>query len=207
MSIHMQDLLVLAEMEWNGNLYDVLGSERKAVLKEADIQTTKDSLNSCVTVQPRCWSPDFISTLLYGGVYKEVVKEPYIFTYKDGSTKEKLHNVVHEHTLPRLVEPPKQARAKEGFWPTDEATLKKLKTSGIAKKIVGHLLELRTLEKLVGTYLRGFPSKIVEAGWEGNLIHTNYNQAKAVTGRLSSDKPNVQNNPPEQKEFFVSRFS
>lgn len=205
-TLHNQDLRMLAEMEWNGNLYDVMGSEKKAMLLGSDIEATIKYLNTCAPVAPRCWSNDFISQLLYGGTYKEVVKEPYLFTYKDGSTKEKLHNVIHERVLPQLVAHPKKGLKKEGFWPTDEATLKKLKTTGIATKIVQYILELRRLEKLVGTYLSGFPSRIKESGWEGNLIHTNYNQAMAVTGRLSSVKPNVQNNPDEQKPYFISRF-
>jgi len=205
-TIHNLDLLMLEEMEWNGNKYDVRGSRHEAAVELLEIRKLKRELNQYTPIKPRKWSPDFLSLLLYGGTYKYVVKEAYPFTYKDGSTKEKWHNVVKEYPLPRLVEPPKKARAKEGFWPTDEATLKKLKTKGVATKIVRCLLIVREKEKLVGTYLKGFPSKIQQAEWEHETIHTNYNQAVAVTGRLSSDKPNVQNNPPEQKPYFITRF-
>ncbi len=204
--LHNQDLLMLEEMEYQGNLYDVALSEAKAEEKEKEIAHIIELLNQLSPIVPKCWSPDFLSLLLYGGTYKYVCKEPYIFTYKDGSTREKTHNVVHEVILDRLTEPPKIARAKEGFWPTDEATLKKLKTKGTAKSIVKLLLRLREIEKLNGTYLRGFPSKIHDAEWEGNLIHTNYSQVTAVTGRLSSSKPNMQNNPAEQKDCFISRY-
>lgn len=205
--IHNQDLLVLAEMEWNGNLYDVKGSRLEAAKELLEIRKIKKGLNILAGFRPKCWSPDFISLLLYGGLYKYQVEEAFIFTYKNGSTKEKVHNVEKQIELPRLVPPPKQARAKEGFWPTDEATLQKLKAVGAAKKIIFCLLQLRGKEKFVGTYLKGFPAKIAAAQWEGNKVHTNYNQVRTVTGRLSSDKPNCQNVPIEQKGYFVSRFS
>lgn len=204
--LHSQDLLMLEEMEWNGNKYNVDGSLALATEKQKEIDELICELNSLSTVAPLKWSPDFISLLLYGGTYTRKEKEPYIFTYKDGSTKEKVHWEEKNYVMPRLVEPPKQRRAKEGFYPTDEATLKKLKTLGNARKIVKLLLKWRELAHLNGTYLNGFPLRIQESGWEDNLIHTNYNQAKAVTGRLSSDTPNVQNNPPEQKQFFITRF-
>jgi len=211
--LDMQDLLMLEEMEWQGNKYNSEGSMIEATVIGAEIEATIKSLNAFSPVVPKLgkngmpsWSPDFISLLLYGGTYKTVEKEPYLFTYKDGSTKEKMHNVVKEHVLPRLTEPPKAARAKEGYWPTDEETLKNLKATGKAKKIIEYLLELRRLEKLVGTYLSGIPSKIKLSGWEDGLVHTNYIQTRAITGRLSSEQPNMQNLSDEPKKFFVSRF-
>ena len=204
--LHNQDLLMLVEMEHNGNRYDSTGSLGAAQKAQEDIDKLLAELHKYTPIAPRCWSTDFISLLLYGGIYKYVEKEAYTFTYKDGSTTEKMHNVEKAVELPRLVEPPKQKREKEGFWPTDEATLKNLKATGIAKKIVEALLKLRTIEKLVGTYLEGFPKRIEEAGWERELIHTSYSQTTAVTGRLTSSKPNVQNVPPEQKPHFTTRY-
>jgi DNA polymerase I-like protein with 3'-5' exonuclease and polymerase domains len=205
--VQMLDLLMLEEMEWNGNKYAVAGSRHEAAVQLQQVRKTKHELCSYTPIKPRKWSTDFLSLLLYGGTYKYVEKEAYLFTYKDGSTKDKIHNVAKEVVLPRLTEPPKKARAKEGFWSTDEDTLKKLKTTGVAKKIVKCLLVMREKEKLVGTYLKGFPKKIELSEWEHSLIHTNYNQGVAVTGRLSSDKPNCQNNPPEQKPYFISRYT
>ena len=204
--VHMADLLMLEEMEWNGNLYDCEGSRHAAAVELWNIRSLKRELCSLSPIRPRKWSTDFLSNLLYGGEYKYKIKEKYTFTYKDGSTKEKEHWVAMVETLPRLCEPPKQERKKEGFWSTDEDTLKKLKTKGTATKIVKCLLLMREKEKQVGTYYKGFPKKIELSEWENSLIHSNYNQGVAVTGRLSSDKPNVQNNPPAQKPFFISRY-
>lgn len=205
--LHNQDLLVLEEMEWNGNYYNVTASRNMAAQTLLKIRQIKRKLNELTPIKPKCWSTDFISLLLYGGTYKYVVKEPYIFTYKDGSSREKIHNVVKEVSLPQLCRPPHTERKKAGYWPTDEDTLKKLKVSGNARKVVASLLELRELEKLVGTYYKGFPKRIRESGWENNMIHTNFSQTTAVTGRLASSKPNCQNVGAKTKEFFISRFN
>jgi DNA polymerase I len=53
------------------------------------------------------------------------------------------------------------------------------------------IMDWRSLEKLRGTYVDSLP-KIVDP--EGR-IHTSYNQTGSVTGRISSDSPNLQNIP------------
>jgi len=54
------------------------------------------------------------------------------------------------------------------------------------------LLEHRSLSKLKGTYTDKLPLMINPAS---GRVHTNYAQAVAVTGRLSSNDPNLQNIP------------
>jgi len=54
------------------------------------------------------------------------------------------------------------------------------------------LLEHRSLSKLKGTYTDKLPLMINPAT---GRVHTNYAQAVAVTGRLSSNDPNLQNIP------------
>jgi DNA polymerase-1 len=71
------------------------------------------------------------------------------------------------------------------------------------------LLELRGVSKLLGTYVRPLLENSVTDG----RIHTNFNQIarmasgaeKAIiTGRFSSSDPiNLQNQPPEMREFFI----
>jgi DNA polymerase-1 len=58
--------------------------------------------------------------------------------------------------------------------------------------IVPLITEHRELNKLYGTYVDALPQLINP---KTGRIHTNYNQAGAVTGRLSSSNPNLQNIP------------
>lgn len=158
--VHMADLLMLEEMEWNGNLYDCKGSRHAAAVELWNIRSLKRELCSLSPIRPRKWSTDFLSLLLYGGTYKYVEKELYTFTYKDGSTKEKQHNVERQVELPRLCEPPKQERKKVGFWSTDEDTLKKLKTKGVATKIVRCLLLVRERKSKLEHITKGFQKRL-----------------------------------------------
>jgi DNA polymerase I len=72
---------------------------------------------------------------------------------------------------------------------TDEEVLAKLAEDYPLPKIV---LEARSLSKLKSTYTDKLP-KMVNAGT--GRVHTHYLQAVAVTGRLSSSDPNLQNIP------------
>lgn len=72
---------------------------------------------------------------------------------------------------------------------TDEEVLQKLAEDYPLPKI---LLEHRGLSKLKSTYTDKLP-RMVNAST--GRVHTNYAQAVAVTGRLSSNEPNLQNIP------------
>jgi DNA polymerase-1 len=71
---------------------------------------------------------------------------------------------------------------------TDEEVLEKLAEDYPLPKL---LLEHRGLSKLKSTYCDKLPASADERG----RVHTNYGQAVAVTGRLSSSDPNLQNIP------------
>jgi DNA polymerase-1 len=72
---------------------------------------------------------------------------------------------------------------------TDEEVLQKLAEDYPLPKV---LLEHRGLSKLKSTYTDKLP-RMVNAST--GRVHTNYAQAVAVTGRLSSNEPNLQNIP------------
>jgi DNA polymerase-1 len=55
---------------------------------------------------------------------------------------------------------------------------------------VQDLLEYRSVDKLLTTYLRTFPEKMVNG-----RIYGRFNQTGTKTGRLSSSEPNLQNIP------------
>ncbi|NRR33680.1 DNA polymerase I [Oxalobacteraceae bacterium] len=77
---------------------------------------------------------------------------------------------------------------------TDEEVLQKLAEDYPLPKI---LLEYRGMAKLKSTYTDKLP-KMINA--QTGRVHTNYAQAVAVTGRLASNDPNLQNIPIRTKE-------
>ncbi|MFY0674883.1 MAG: DNA polymerase I [Bacteroidia bacterium] len=89
----------------------------------------------------------------------------------------------------RLKLDAKAKKTKSGQYKTDESTLQKL---GAKHDIVAHILDYRQLTKLKSTYVDALPNMVNE---KTGRIHTSFNQAVAATGRLSSDKPNLQNIP------------
>lgn len=81
-----------------------------------------------------------------------------------------------------------QKKTKTGF-STDITVLEALKGD---HPIIDYLIDYRTLSKFKSTYIDALP-KMVSS--ETGRIHTSYNQTVAVTGRLSSSNPNLQNIP------------
>ncbi|MCB0497177.1 MAG: DNA polymerase I, partial [Cyclobacteriaceae bacterium] len=103
----------------------------------------------------------------------------------------------------QLMDKPKKTAS--GQYATGEEILSRLENQHeIAKRI----LEFRELQKLKSTYVDALPNMV--SSYDG-LIHTNYSQTVAATGRLSSINPNLQNIPirtPKGREIrkaFVPR--
>jgi DNA polymerase I len=84
------------------------------------------------------------------------------------------------------LELPVQKKTSTGKPSTDASVLEKLE-----HPIVEALLRYRELEKLRSTYVDGYLPLVTPEG----RIHTRFNQMAATTGRLSSDRPNLQNIP------------
>lgn len=72
---------------------------------------------------------------------------------------------------------------------TNSAVLEELDRMG-ESEIPGMILKFREIDKLLSTYVKVLPTLTKEG-----KIHTHFNQNVAATGRLSSDKPNLQNIP------------
>ena len=73
---------------------------------------------------------------------------------------------------------------------TDAGVLEELAAMGHA--VPRLMMEYRELEKLRSTYVDALPQLVNS---KTQRIHTNFNQAVAATGRLSSSQPNLQNIP------------
>lgn len=84
---------------------------------------------------------------------------------------------------------PKAKKTKTGQYATGEDVLLKLAAQN---KIVDDILGFRELTKLKSTYVDALPTMINP---KTGRVHTSYAQAVAVTGRLSSNNPNLQNIP------------
>ncbi len=100
---------------------------------------------------------------------------------------------------------PKAKKTKTGQYATGEDVLLKLANQ---HKIVDDILDFRELTKLKSTYVDALPEMINP---KTGRVHTSYAQAVAVTGRLSSNNPNLQNIPirtargREIRKAFVPR--
>jgi DNA polymerase I-like protein with 3'-5' exonuclease and polymerase domains len=202
--LQMQDLLVLEEMEWNGQLYNEELCKQREQELNVDITRIKQELAQIYPDIPiNFGSGPQLSAFLYGGKIPYVSRE-HVGFYKNGKPKYK--NVDKEYVLPRLIEPLKGSEiAKDGYFKTDEDTLRKLKGPA-AKRFVGPLLKLAELDKLVSTYYRGLHEKNVESCWPKGMIHGQFNQVVAKTGRLSSSNPNLQNFSGDCLDIFISRY-
>jgi DNA polymerase I len=98
-----------------------------------------------------------------------------------------------------------RSRKGKKQYSTDEETL-----SALAERhpIVPLILEYRSLKKLLSSYIESLPTLIDP---KTGRIHTTFNQTVTATGRLSSQKPNLQNIPVREergreiRKFFIPR--
>ncbi len=74
-------------------------------------------------------------------------------------------------------------------------------------EIVGEILDYRKVTKLNSTYCEG----LLKVADENGRVHTTFNQTVAVTGRLSSTEPNLQNIPVRTelgrnlRKYFITK--
>ena len=209
-SLHNQDLLVLQEMEYNGLLFDYTKSEELANDTDKDIEKIDELLSSFVSCSEFNYnSNDHLSCLLYGGsITLRRQEECGIFKTGERKGQTKYKWVDYEVEFPRLVKPLRGSElAKEGYYSTDEQTLRSLSGNKKAKEIIELLLKRAELSKLVSTYYRGLLKLQDTMNWKKGTIHGQLNQCVARTGRLSSSRPNLQNFDGGIKVLFYSRFT
>ncbi len=92
----------------------------------------------------------------------------------------------------KLVEKPR--KTKTGQYRTNEEVLTELAPK---HEIIQKILDYRQLTKLKGTYVDALPKEVFE---NTGRIHTTFQQALTTTGRLSSERPNLQNIPIRTEE-------
>ena len=81
-------------------------------------------------------------------------------------------------------------KTKTGAWATGADVLEDLALKGIP--LARTIVDWRQLNKLIGTYTNALPEYINQ---RTGRVHTTYSQHSVLTGRLSSNDPNLQNIP------------
>ncbi len=88
-----------------------------------------------------------------------------------------------------LTPPDRTQRTSSGYYSTAAVTLEAMKGD---HPVVDWVLEYRELSKLKNTYVDALPLQVNPST---GRVHTSYNQAGSVTGRIASSDPNLQNIP------------
>lgn len=213
------DLLVLQKMEFNGLKYD---SERSMV-EAAKLREELSQIDGFLLDLTNC--PDFnfdsgdhLSAFLYGGYIEFERYETVDLVYKSGPRKgeEYTRNKfirTDKYEYPGYFKPLKGSELAKStderpYYSSAEPILKQLSArSRVQKRIIESLLRRAELTKLIETYFVKLPELIEVMEWSDGIVHGQYNQVVARTGRLSSSRPNMQNNPSEVDRMFVSRYA
>jgi DNA polymerase-1 len=118
---------------------------------------------------------------LEGQVY-QIAGEPFNL-----NSTQQLSKVLFERL--RLSPPGRSRKTASGHYSTSADILEALRGE---HPVVDLILEYRELSKLKSTYLDALP---LEINPSTGRVHTSYSQTGAVTGRLASSDPNLQNIP------------
>ena len=221
-----EDLKTLQHAEYAGIKWDIS--------KASDVCRTLDTRLASINGELSAFLPDSIpnppgfnfdsgdqlSAFLYGGEITYEWAVPVESVYKSGErvgqsyTANRWKRELVRFT-PRFVplegtEVAKTATdpmATTRFYQTDQPTLLQLTSRRKEDRDILRLLMERAEQIKVKEMIESIEKKREELHWEDNMIHPQFNQNIAVTGRLSSSAPNMQNTPPEIDELLVSRFA
>lgn len=212
--LHGLDLIVLQEMEQNGILYDKERSRAEGDRLQIEIDKLRKELQEVIQFEHfNLDSGDHLSCLLYGGCVAVDLYQPVELVYKSGPrkgtpyTQNQFKETVRRE-FPGLFKPlPRTELKKKGFYKTGEPILRQLKCRTKRQRfVIDKLLLLAELEKQRGSFLHAIPILMEKQGWENNIIHPEYNQCVARTGRLSCSKPNAQQWDEVTCKNWISRF-
>jgi len=209
LEVEMLDLATLAEAEWNGQKFDAEAAKELSQQTQQQIGEIDAKLLEIAGDAPVNWNSTYHrSAIIFGGSIRfRVQVEDGTFKTGKRAGEPKYRWEEREWVCPQLAVPPKGSELKEeGYYSTDADTLVQAKATKQGKVLIELLQERQKLEKVCNTYYDGLQKRIEDMEWEDGIIHGQFNQCVAVTGRLSSSKPNLQNQPEDSKRLFVSRF-
>lgn len=218
-----EDMKVLIEMERNGILFDREAATKALANNHDKVRQIEEELAKFLPpIQHGTFnwdSGDHLSALLYGAtlsfpyaiesaaVYKSGDKKGQAYIKREWKEenvhfKQRFKPLEGSEVSKTIGKPPEDNH----FYQVDDPTLKKIKPTHKEDKNLTTLLGQRAKTIKICEMVESLFKQFDKYQWENNLIHPNYNQNVVVTGRLSSSSPNMQNQPPEIDEFFVSRF-
>lgn len=127
----------------------------------------------------------------YSKELTEVIHKKEVEIYKQADVEFNIGSPkqVGEVLFDKLKIPYRWRKTSTGQYSTDVEKLTELATK---HEIVSQILEYRKYAKLKSTYVDALPLMVNP---KTGRIHSNFNQARAATGRLSSENPNLQNIP------------
>jgi len=108
------------------------------------------------------------------------------------NSTQQLSDVLFTHL--RLDPPDKGKKTASGHYSTSADVLETLRGK---HPVVDMILENRELSKIKSTYVDALPAAVDS---QTGRVHTSYSQTGAVTGRISSSNPNLQNIPIRTEE-------
>lgn len=229
--LQCKDLLILEDMEFQGMLLDTQLANQKAEELESRINSIMAEIGKLADERINWGSSDHVSVYLYGGTIPFKVRVATERVLKSGETKFGEKWGISNVDFPRLVSPLERSesaatsgmsdedistrnkqlegagrRPIQRIYSVDEATLRGLKAKGRTKRIIELLLDRAECSKLLSTYYKGIPDLVKEMDWPEGEIHGQFNQCVAITSRLSSSKPNLQNLAGITKPLYISRY-
>lgn len=220
-----EDLKTLQHAEYAGILYDSEKADKKVQELGEKLRLCELQLASFLPVFPDHFvfnwdSGDHLSCFLYGGVIKYNYAIPEEKIYKSGPNKDQAYTrnrwYTNEIYFERIFEPLegtelKKTREAENptsrLYQTDAPTLSLLKSKTKAQQDIIKAIKYRSEQIKILEMVQGITKRFNEYQWEDDVIHPQYNQNVVITGRLSSSKPNMQNQPSELDELFISRYA
>ena len=130
---------------------------------------------------------------------QNLAKEIAIFEQQIYTLSGEEFNIASPKQLSKILFEKLQLPHAKNKFSTDEETLSKLAET---YPIANIILDYRTAQKLKNTYTDKLPKTILK---NTGRIHTTFNQTNVVTGRLSSENPNLQNIPIRNKDGKLIR--
>ena len=203
----------ISEDEYDINLIHILKNIKKiqsAVLKQLEDKTLSNLYNNIdakvlpilVEMSLNGINVDLLKIKELSKIVNKEIIDIESKIYKEAGTEfninspKQISNVLYDVMKIEVIK-----KTPKGSPSTDASVLETLSKD---YKIASYLLDYRELEKLRSTYIDGLNSDVLN-----NKIHSVFNIFGTTTGRLSSEKPNLQNIPIKSeygkkiREFFI----